>query len=190
LTLIIIVDPVQPDRNAASALSKEKFEVFKEKAKEFLENPDEDFFIIKKLDKSFIKKKGKKNKVFILKTVPLKGKQDVIGAKIMKAYKFIIKNLKKHEFKLIDNGWEFDKKKSLLYFILKDEKLSDKMIIQGPPVKVKKNAEDFKSKHKKVFEKNKRLYAEEKREFREAKKLLKSLIKNKYIKERVKRINI
>ncbi|MBW2990368.1 nucleotidyltransferase domain-containing protein [Candidatus Woesearchaeota archaeon] len=46
---LIIVDPVQPDRNAAAAVSKEKFEVFKQKAREFLDKPGAKFFEIKKL---------------------------------------------------------------------------------------------------------------------------------------------
>ena len=47
---LIIVDPVQPDRNAAAAVSREKFEIFKKKAREFISKPEVEFFQVKKID--------------------------------------------------------------------------------------------------------------------------------------------
>jgi tRNA nucleotidyltransferase (CCA-adding enzyme) len=43
---LIVVDPIQPDRNAAAALSQEKFELFKKKSREFLQKPSEKYFKI------------------------------------------------------------------------------------------------------------------------------------------------
>ena len=64
---LIIVDPVQPDRNASAAVSREKFGVFKHKAKKFLERPGEKFFEIKKLSIKELKNKGKKDWLIIAK---------------------------------------------------------------------------------------------------------------------------
>ena len=44
---LIIIDPVQKDRNAAAALDYEKFEVLKHRAKEFLKKPSKEFFELK-----------------------------------------------------------------------------------------------------------------------------------------------
>lgn len=187
---LIIVDPIQPDRNAAAAISREKFELFKQKAKEFLEKPDEKYFEIKSLNIKELKAKAKKNWLIIAKAKPLKGKQDVIGAKVMKCFEHLGKHLKKHDFMVLDSGWEFDKNKSLLYFIVKKEKLSDQIILKGPPVKVKTNAKMFRSRHKKVFEKKERLYAEEKRKYKTPEKLIKDLIKTDYVRQRVARISL
>ena len=36
---LIVIDPVQKDRNAAAALNHEKFEIIKKTAKQFLKKP-------------------------------------------------------------------------------------------------------------------------------------------------------
>ncbi len=187
---LIIVDPIQPDRNAAAAVSREKFELFKDKAKEFLEKPSEECFAIKKLRVKELKAKAKKECLVVLKAKPLKGKEDVIGAKVMKSFEHIKKHLKKHDFTLIEAGWEFEEKKSTLYYIVKKEKLSDKVVLKGPPAREKVNVKRFKSKHKKVLEKKGRFFAEEKRKYKTPEKLIKDLIKGEYIKQRVSRISI
>ncbi|MBW2990367.1 hypothetical protein KY348_01540 [Candidatus Woesearchaeota archaeon] len=120
----------------------------------------------------------------------MKGKQDIIGAKVLKCFEYLGKQLKKHEFNVLESGWEFDAKESLLYFMVKKQALSDKIIIKGPPVKIKLNAKKFKSKHKNVFEKDKRLFAREKRKYKIPDKLIKDLIKEEYVKQRVKKISI
>ena len=186
---LIIVDPIQPDRNAAAAISREKFEVFKQKAREFLDNPSDKFFVVKKLAVSEIKSRAKKNWLVVLRVKPLKGKEDVVGAKVMKGFEHIRKELKEHDFKVLDAGWEFDRKESLLYYVIKKEKFSDKVIIMGPPVRVRENAKRFKSKHKNVFEKDGRIFARGKREYKTPEKLVKRLIKEDYIKQRVANIS-
>src|SRR3989338_5938399 len=46
---LIVIDPVQKDRNAAAALSIEKFEAFKKASIEFLKKPSKEFFARKDL---------------------------------------------------------------------------------------------------------------------------------------------
>ena len=50
---LILIDPVQKERNAAAGLGREKYERFKSITKEFLKNPTEDHFIKKKIGKRF-----------------------------------------------------------------------------------------------------------------------------------------
>jgi tRNA nucleotidyltransferase (CCA-adding enzyme) len=90
---MIIVDPILKTRNAASALSHEKFALFRKKAVLFLKNPSDAFFIIQKVDKTYLRKKYKKN-LFIITGKATKGKDDVVGSKIVKAYKFLKAELK------------------------------------------------------------------------------------------------
>ena len=85
---IIVIDPVQKDRNAAAALDHEKFEIIKHRAKEFLKKPSIEFFRVKTLTEPEIRKKFGK-KVVILKAIPLKKKEDVAGAKMLKAFHYI-----------------------------------------------------------------------------------------------------
>lgn len=179
---IIMVDPVQKDRNAAAALSFEKFDLFRKKAKTFLKNPSTKFFEEKELD--ITKLKG----FIIIEINLLKGKQDVVGAKLLKTFNFIKKELIKEGFKIQKHGWSWEKqKKAYFYFkILKDV---DKIkIVKGPSINFKQHVLNFKKKHKTTFIKNKQIYAKDKRKITKAKDFIKELLKKDYVKERVKHI--
>ena len=179
---IIMVDPVQKDRNAAAALSFEKFDLFRKKAKTFLKNPSTKFFEEKELD--ITKLKG----FIIIEINLLKGKQDVVGAKLLKTFNFIKKELIKEGFKIQKHGWSWEKqKKAYFYFkILKDV---DKIkIVKGPSINFKQHVLNFKKKHKTTFIKNKQIYAKDKRKITKAKDYVKGILKKDYVKERVKHI--
>jgi len=180
---MVLVDPVQADRNAAAALSVEKYELFKEKAKEFLKKPSLKFFEICKFDVEKLKKE-----FIVLEADVLEGKEDIVGAKLLKVFNFFRKELKDAEFDVRDNNWYWDKGiKSYFYFkIAKD--LDKEQIIEGPPAEMKDFVVDFKKKHKKTFVKSGRVCAKEKRNFVKAIDLIKELLKNEYVKERVKTI--
>jgi tRNA nucleotidyltransferase (CCA-adding enzyme) len=182
---LIIVDPIQPDRNAAAALNREKFELFKKAARNFLHNPNKEFFTVKKLD---VKKIKTRENLIIVTAAPLRGKDDVVATKLLKVFEHLLWALKKHDFKVLEADWQFDKR-TIMYFIVKKEKLSDTVELLGPPVKQSMDAERFKVKHKKTFERNKRLFATEKREYQEPLKLLKYLVRQSYIKEKVSSIS-
>jgi len=185
---LIIVDPIQPDRNASAALSKEAFEEFKKKAREFLKKPSKEFFEIKKLDLKAARKKYKDEWLLILSAVPTADSEDIAGTKLLKCHEKIIDELKNYDFKLLEGDWEFEPKKSTLYYAVKKEKLSPTVIWEGPPLKAVPNVEMFRKKHKKTFEKDGRLFAEEKRKYMTPKELVKELMNSAYIKERVKKI--
>lgn len=205
---LIIVDPVQPNRNAAAAMSKEKFDMFIERCKTFLLHPSEEFFKIKALSKDKVSKQVLPDEeLFFFEVEPLKGKKDIVGAKIMKTYEYLRSHIKKNEFEIVKTGWEFSQKnknfsgvhkgsnfmnkdKGSLYFILVKEELPSTMILSGPPIKQTEGVAHFKEKHKDIFEENGRLFAREKRKYRLAKDLIKDLLKDKYVTARVKKIII
>ncbi len=201
---IVIIDPVQKDRNAAAALSKEKFDEFRRVAKGFLENPSVDFFKKKVVSKEMlikkVKKTGKdqmKNQLFVIYASPLKGKRDVVGSKLLKVFEFIESNFKRNEFKIIEKGWQWsgkdfadEKNDAMMWFIVPDEELSEKVKRMGPPVSAKEFFEDFKAAHKDIVIENKRAYAFVKRTHRTAGQLLETLKKDNYIKDRVKNIRL
>ena len=74
---LIVIDPVQKDRNAAAALNEDKFEAFKNAAKEFLKHPSKDFFAEKDLKSLFFKVKPCNhcillNKLYIIQNLSLR----------------------------------------------------------------------------------------------------------------------
>ena len=187
---LIVIDPVQKDRNAAAALSIEKFEAFKKTARDFLRHPSKGFFIKKDLSSLFFKEKTKDKKLISIRAKPLTGKVDVTGTKLLKIYESLKDGLNKHGFKTIKTGWEWDKKgDAVFYFLFNKKSLPKNIEIVGPPIKIKHHVGHFKKMHKKTFIKNNRIFALEQRIFLVPEKLLKNLIKNQFVRERCKSIN-
>jgi len=186
---LIVIDPVQADRNAAAALSIKNFNIFRKACKQFLKKPLKKFFKIKKFSAEDIIKKNKDKKIVILEIVPLSGKKDVVGCRLVKALEFINKELAEEGFKVFKYGWEWDKK-AIFYFVLDKKILSKDVEKIGPPIKIKEHVKQFKKKHKKIVVKKGRIFALDKRKFREPEKLISSLFRNRYLKEKIKDIKI
>ena len=184
---IIVIDPITPDRNAAAALGKEKFEILKKKARAFLENPDISFFRKEIItEESLIKKQGK-NKLIIYYLTPQKGKKDVIGSKILKAYKYILNKFTNNSFTIIQSGWEWDDK-AMLWYICKNEMLEKEFLRVGPPINQQYHVELFKNKHKEIIIKDERIYAKVKRKYRKIEKLAEDLLSNETVNEKINEI--
>ena len=184
---LVIIDPVQASRNAAAAVSLEKFNALVKYSKDFVKKPVKSFFEIKRIDVTKLKKGAGKNELFIFEVNASLGKEDVVGCRLLKSFNHIEKEIVDKEFGLVFSDWEW-KNKARFYFIIKKEKLSEKKKITGPPKRIKFHAEKFRKEHEKVYEKGKTLFAEEKREFRNADKLMDAMLKDNYINETVKKI--
>lgn len=188
---LIMIDPVQKDRNAAAALSKEQFDILVNKAKEFLKNPSKKFFEKKEFSVSDIKKKAKKNKLILLNIKAKSGKRDIIGCKLLKALEFIRNKLIKNDFKVLNYNWNWDESSNALFYLtLKKEPLPENKIWQGPPLEAKQHTKIFKKKYKKTFTKNGKIYANIKRKYTKPEDLIKELIKDPYLKDKLKNITI
>ena len=186
---MIIVDPVQKDRNAAAVLSKENYEKFILACRKFLKKPGKDFFIKKEMTIDKLKKKTIGKKLILLDVNAFSGKRDIVGSKLLKGFEFLKKEIDKKEFNVYESGWKWDKeKKALFWFILDPKKLSEFIVWQGPPVNLREHADKFKKKYKKTFVKKGRLFAKVKRKYKNSDKLIKDLIKDKYLKDKIKKI--
>jgi len=182
---LIVVDPVQPGRNASAALMDEKFSIFAESARKFLKNPSKDFFIEKKADIKLLEKKG----AVLVDVESKKGKEDIVGAKLLKAFQFIRKGL--DEFRIMDAGWEWDRKKNAVFWFLPGVKrLPEAVEWEGPPTTMKNRVNEFKKKYKKTFIKKGRIYAKRKRKHTKPGLLARDLIKQQYFMDKVKKAKI
>ncbi|GIU70180.1 MAG: CCA-adding protein [Candidatus Woesearchaeota archaeon] len=196
ITPLIVIDPVQPDRNAAAALSEEKLLRFIFACRKFLSNPSIDFFKIKKFNinkrKSFLKSKFKNSKVIVLKINPLDGSKDVVGTKIYKVYEWLVSKLKDNCFEIITTEWHFDYVKKVAYFIfvMPVNKLSETYEHEGPPISSVVDVKRFKMKHPITKIKGYRIYAILKRKHVVPESLLNELLSNPYLTSRLKSIKI
>ncbi len=183
---LVVIDPVQPDRNAAAAINDEKFNKFIKSAKEFLKKPSKKKFVEKRINIDELKKN--KN-MLILEANIFIGKEDIIGAKILKAFEFIKKEL--NDFSVLKSGWEWNKKdKSIIWFLLKTKDLPKTFIREGPPLEIKDHVKRFKSKYKKTITKNNKIYGVVVRKLTKLNDILKKLLKEKYLLDKIKSIKI
>jgi len=184
---LIIVDPVDKHRNAAAALGLEKFRLFKSKAKSFLKKADASYFDFQEMDLEELLAKAKKSKLkaVYLEVTALKGKRDVIGAKLLKAFNFLLKELKAYGVAHSDWDWE-EGKPAQFYLLLKKDHLGKEELRRGPPIKIEEHAKQFKKKYKGYFEKDGKLYAKVKIQHPELKKRLGRIVSKKYFGERIK----
>jgi tRNA nucleotidyltransferase (CCA-adding enzyme) len=188
---LIVIDPIQKERNAAAALSSDKFEAFRKRTAEFLNEPSEDFFTVKKITDDDIIKNAKGNRLILLKVKAKEGKRDVVGGKLLKVFNCQKRSFEEHDFEICSSGWDWDKKRNArMWFMLKKEMLPEWKIFEGPPINAKVHVERFRNAHENSFEKDGRIYAEIKREYREPEKLLKSLTQETFIKEKVEEIKV
>ena len=94
---LILIDPVQPDRNVAAALSQEKYDLLRAKAKAFIKRPSPAYFEKQRID---LKKCARLGKVVVLEVFPLSGKKDIVGAKMLKAFELLKDKMEDYEFKI------------------------------------------------------------------------------------------
>ncbi len=188
---LILIDPVQADRNAAAALSKEKYEKLIQAAQKFLHKPIEEMFEKKEITLEELKKKAENKKLILLEVTPLRGKEDVVGAKLMKALEYLRKQLTLEGFKIYDHNWKWEKK-ALFWLVLDKEDLPEFKEHQGPKLGQKKHVENFKQKNKnyEIYEKNGRVYSKMPRTYRKPEELIKKLVNDQNFKDKVSGVKV
>ncbi len=186
-TPLIFIDPIDSERNVSSALSKEKSDLFIKACKAYLKRPQITFFFPNKIKPWSLDKIRKEieGKEFI--GIKIK-KPEIIAEnlypQVRKAVRSIIDLCTQYDFTITDSFFHITN--DSVYIVLHPEKskISKTMCHMGPPINLKKNADDFIEKWtnnpqtvKKPFEKDNRLYVEIKREYVEIKELFEKQIK-------------
>jgi tRNA nucleotidyltransferase (CCA-adding enzyme) len=126
-TPLIIIDPVDENRNVASALSEEQFQRLVYAAKRFLENPNEKFFFkekTKKLTKKELKKELEKRELIAIKSIfPRKILPDLFWGQLRRFLKKV-KHIWKNKIFLLKEVICGVMKRSRIYFYFKRKKSS------------------------------------------------------------------
>lgn len=185
-TPLIFIDPVDEERNVASALSKEKFEFFITACHEYIKKPRLTFFFPNTptpwpLEK-IIKNLSRKELIGIILPKPEIISENLYP-QIRKAARAIQELCERHDFTILETAYHVNTKNVLLILQPKTQKLPQQIQHTGPPTNLKKNADEFIHKwathprtRKKPYEKDKRLYVEIDREYTDIKMLLKEQV--------------
>ena len=190
---LILIDPIDPYRNASASLSDEKFYLFSQRAKEFLENPSSSFFVKKVLTLAGLKKMatelGKDFVLLFFEALSQEGKEDVEGAKLLKVFEYMRNQYILNGFFVKESGWKFDKKKkAFFWFIVSPKELPKTYDWEGPKIADTENVALFMKKHAKTYEKGERIFASVDRKYTKPKELLSHILKEDFVKEKVKKI--
>lgn len=152
---LVLVDPVQPERNAAASLTQENYERFIHAAKKFLTSPSAKAFERERPDFDKLAKKGT---VVLIEARPTEGSDDVVGTRLLKLFEFVKAALEHAGFSVPQSSWDWHGN-ALLWYLVKETQLPKTAQVEGPPAKMKHHAEAFRKKHKKVSVKKGRLVA-------------------------------
>ncbi len=185
---LVIVDPVQQDRNSAAALTREKFDAMRERASAYLETDEDEqaaFFLVKPLnEKAFIAEHPGKRVLRAILT-PLPGKKDVVGSKCAKALAHCERAFEAHGFAIYARAWEFTTKKAIALYAAEPGLLSESTHLPGPPVHMTDAIARFAAEHETTITSEGRVHAIEPRAYRDPLILLRDALQDPYVCERV-----
>jgi len=147
-TPLTFIDPVDTNRNVASAVSKEKFDLFIRACNEYLKKPQITFFFPKKIKPWSLNKIKQNPEINRFRYIGIKLKKpdtipENLYPQVRKAARSICNTSERYDFKIYDSSFHVDN--SDIYIIIKSKKepLSKTYVHLGPPVKLKKHASEF-----------------------------------------------
>lgn len=149
---LVMVDPTDPRRNVAAALSLDKFCMFIDHCREFLKNPDLRFFFpalpLPLGDKEILEKleSRKSSQLAIVFETP-DVVDDVLYPQLYKMEQAVAALLKEYDFSVIKTGIWSGKPETAVMLELISGTLPNVKKHIGPPVWVREHAEKFKAKY-------------------------------------------
>jgi len=160
---LIVIDPVDPNRNVAAALSLKQFERTKKLCKIFSEKPSREFF--------FSDPEPNLEKVLVYKTKKPEKNTDI-------SYGMVNRTLKRIKTTLpeINETNSYIDSDLYLVFSLSKLELEKTFEVKGPSAKDIENGKKFKEKHPIVYEKNGLLFAKEENKETDVEKIIESQV--------------
>ena len=158
---LIVIDPVDPKRNVASALSLDRLSEFIHYSRIFLESPSVEYF--KKKKKLFVKR-FPESEVYV---IMFEGEMldDIIYPQLRKSAKYISTILEKNDFKPLSYGLFKKGEFSGIVFEMEKYLLSPVVKHYGPKLFDRANYDSFISKYKETFIEGDRVYTLRPRNF-------------------------
>jgi tRNA nucleotidyltransferase (CCA-adding enzyme) len=204
-TPLIFIDPVDSERNVASALSKEKFDLFIDACKSYAKKPLITFFFpneVKPWSLDKIKEEIEKQQLYFVGvsiTKPYTLAENLYP-QVRKSVRAIQDLCERYDFTVYNARFFVDDKQNKIYIVLqtKKESLSPTRTHEGPPTSREKNVTEFVQKWQndprvvtQPYEKQGRFYVELQREYVDIVHLLNDHIKTlslgKHMTEMVKK---
>jgi len=179
-----VVDPVQPERNAAAAISADKYITFIDACHKFVSRPSKNYFKEREFDIEAIKKQASKNKVVFFSCKPDNNNTDVAGCRILRKFRYCAKLMEAFDFIVLNGGWYWNQQKpAIFWYVIDPKKLSAVRRHWGPGTKDPLGRiQGFTKKWKKrVKVSNSRYYVDLKRDIRDINDFAKYIKRDKIL---------
>jgi tRNA CCA-adding enzyme len=196
---LIITDPIDENRNVASAISEKAYKYCNHQINQFLENPEKKFFEIKQIPEFNPEKSPKMAPHFFVIELKKTNKAihyTEIRDKLYSFGDFIVTHGEKEfdhapRFGEIIFEIHFIPQQNLYYlaFYCENPEINEEYKRRGPPLTQKKHVIKFKQAHNDFFSKNGFLWVKTKREYTSFLEFLKNMI-NQRISENLKVLSI
>ena len=150
---LIVVDPVDKGRNAASAVRKERLIEFVAASRAFLKKPSLEFFYLRETKtlssrQLFNEMKKRRSTIVFVKFGRVKAVPDVLWGQLYKTERSLRRMLEQNDFHVIrDSVWSDEQDFNMLVFEVEHGKLPLVKKHLGPPVRKKAECENFLRKH-------------------------------------------
>ncbi|MDD3420735.1 MAG: CCA tRNA nucleotidyltransferase [Methanocellales archaeon] len=173
---LVIIDPVDPSRNVAAAVSLDNFCMFIDASREFLKEPSINFFfipLIKPITDDEIAKElqARKTDLFAIVFQTPNVVEDILYPQLYKAVKSVEELLHRNDFRVFRSD-VWSGAQSVILLEMEVAKLPNIKKHIGPPVESSVHSEKFKAKYTKSYIKDGRYVAEIPRKYTKAKNLL------------------
>ncbi|MFX1366833.1 MAG: hypothetical protein ACFFCE_04475 [Promethearchaeota archaeon] len=197
---LIIIDPIDKNRNVASAISKRAYKYCNQKVSEFLKNPSSDFFKIKPITEVDLSNKDDSllSKIYIIELQNTNFKVHyTINRDKLYSLGDTIKANGEQEFSHVERFgkiifevyFEDEKDEYNIAIFCDNPNISEFYIRKGPPITEERHVINFKKKNLNYFEKEGYLWVKTKRDFSDFSEFLKEIITNK-IPDNLKIVNL
>jgi len=155
-TALVVIDPVDKNRNVAAALSLNQFSRIVAASRAFLKKPSKSFFFGKR-EKPWALKRlramlQKKELVAVRLGFPKKALADVVWGQIQRFARKTEKQLLLNDFSVLrSEAWTDESKAIVIVFEVESRLLQKSSVKQGPFVTDEKNSLAFLGKHRKII---------------------------------------
>lgn len=175
---LIVIDPVDPERNVASVLSRENYSRFIYQSWRFRKKPGMNFFQEEKKEFTEFQVKQEvesRGDFLVIKFDRPEGVEDVIYPQMRKTMRRLTDKIESNDFRIYTSG--FHAGDEIRIFFELDRELPEIGERKGPKVTHgEEHIAQFRSKYDNVYIKEDRLYARVEREYSDANKLLKEFL--------------
>ena len=147
---IILIDPVDKNRNAAAAVGVESYERFRTASQAFLNAPSTVFFDTK-LSIPHIRAAWREKKIIFITVKTPSDRQDIAGCKVLAYHEQAIRVLMENGFSLKHSEWRFGEKTCVCWYVLDAVTVPREAEQRGPPAHMSDAVKAFREKHDKAL---------------------------------------